>query len=216
MAKKQVYKNEDKIISRIYMIRGVKVMLDSDLAEIYGVSTTRLNEQVKRNNNRFPLDFKFQLTYEEYEGLKSQIVISNREKPDNKASRELISQIEISKNDTDFLRSQNATLKDNRGKHRKYLPYVFTEHGAVMLASVLNSPVAVEASIYVVRAFVKLRDLLSLHKELADKISELEQSTREQFKEHSEQLNLLFGALKQLIAEKNEPVEPIGFKIRKK
>lgn len=216
MVKKHDYKSEDDIISQIYIIRGIKVMLDSDLAEIYGVSTTRLNEQVKRNNNRFPVDFKFQLTYEEFEGLKSQIATSNRGKPDNNASYALVSQNPTSKNDTDFLRSQNATLKDNRGRHRKYLPYVFTEHGAVMLASVLNSPVAVEASIYVVRAFVKLRDLLSLHKELADKISELEQSTREQFKEHAEQLKLLFGALKQLISEKSEPLEPVGFKINKK
>ena len=171
---------EFEIVDQIIYLRGQKVMLDFDLAVLYGTENRVLKQAVRRHINRFPDDFVFQLTKEEWKQL--------------------------------------ITICDKFKKFRNYptTPFAFTEHGAVMLASVLNSPVAVEASIYVVRAFVKLRDLLSLHKELADKISELEQSTREQFKEHSEQLNLLFGALKQLISEKNEPVEPIGFKIRKK
>ena len=126
----------EEIQERIFIIRGYRVMMDSDLAIIYGVTTKRLNEQVKHNIKRFPLDFMFQLNEEEYESL----------------------------------RSRFATLKQNRGKHRKYLPYVFTEHGAIMLANVLNSPSAVEASIQVVRAFVNLRKHLSTNKELASKM----------------------------------------------
>ena len=107
------------------LMRGQKVMLDSDLAELYGVPTKRLNEQVKRNIDRFPPDFMFRLSQEEAE----------------------------------ILRSQNATLKGGRGQHRKYLPYAFTEHGAIMAATVLNSQRAVEMSVFVVRAFVQLREM---------------------------------------------------------
>ena len=137
------------IEQRILMLRGQKVMLDSDLAVLYGVTTKRLNEQVKRNLHRFPEDFMFQLDAEETEALRSQI----------------------------------ATLKTaGRGQHRKYFPYAFTEHGAVMLASVLNSPVAIDASIQVVRAFVKLRSILAAHKELAKKLESLEKGTEAKFK----------------------------------
>lgn len=132
----------EEIEEKIYLIRGEKVMLDSDLAEIYGVTTKRLNEQVGRNIERFPEDFMFQLTDEE----------------------------------TESLRSQFATSKKGRGG-RRYNPYVFTEHGAVMLASVLNSPTAIEASLQVVRAFVKMRTLLALHQDLAERIEELEKTT---------------------------------------
>jgi phage regulator Rha-like protein len=131
----------ERVERKIYLLREEKVMLDSDLAELYGVSAKRLNEQVKRNRRRFPDDFMFQLTAEEAE----------------------------------FLRSQIATLKTGRGQHRKYRPYAFTEHGAVMLASVLNSPIAVAASIQVVRAFVRLRAILATHKDLARKLAEMEQ-----------------------------------------
>jgi hypothetical protein len=138
----------NNVEQRILFIRGQKVMLDSDLAELYQVSTKRLNEQVKRNAKRFPEDFMFKLTLEE--------------------STDLLSS-----------RSQFATLK--RGQNIKYVPYAFTEHGAVMLAAVLNSPVAVEASIQVVRAFVRLRSILSAHKELAEKLEALEKKTDSQF-----------------------------------
>ena len=127
------------IKEKIHLIRGQKVMLDSDLAEVYQVATRVLNQAVKRNLNRFPEDFMFQLTEDETETLRSQIVTSNK----------------------------------SRGG-RRYLPYVFTEHGAVMLASVLNSPTAIEASIKVVRAFVNLRSILALHQDLADRIEKLE------------------------------------------
>lgn len=126
----------------IYLIRGQRVMLDSDLASIYGVSTSRFNEQIKRNSARFPPDFRFQLTPEEHSSLRSQIAI----------------------------------LEKGRGRYRKYPPYAFTEHGTIMAASVLSSPQAVEMSIFVVRAFVRLRELLSTHHQLAAKLDELERN----------------------------------------
>ena len=154
--KKNQKKKVENVEDKIYNIRGQRVMFDSDLAEVYGVSTSRLNEQVKRNKHRFPEDFIFQLTAEEFTNL-SQIA-------------------------TGF-------------KHRdpKKLPYVFTEHGAVMLASVLNSPTAIEASIKVVRAFVQMRSILALHQDLADRIEELEKTTDY----HSEK----FGVVSQLLGE---------------
>ena len=116
------------IEDQIVVIRGQRVMLDSDLARIYGVSTKRINEQVKRNRGRFPKGFVFQLTLDE--------------------ARQVVS-----------LRSQIATLK--RGKHLKHAPHVFTEHGAIMLASVLNSAVAVQASVFVVQPFVRMRSIIA-------------------------------------------------------
>ena len=121
---------------RIYLIRGQKVMIDTDLAELYGVPTFRLNEAVKRNRKRFPDDFMFQLTRNEFDALRSQFVISK-----------------------------------GRGG-RRYLPYVFTEHGAIMAANVLNSDRAVQASVQVVRAFVRLRQILASNAELAGKLPE--------------------------------------------
>src|SRR6266545_1657742 len=120
------------IESAIYLLRGQRMMLDSDLASIYGVTTKRLNEQLKRNRSRFPDDFAFQLTAEEFKNMKSQIATSS-------------------------LRSQFVTSSSHGGKRK--LPWVFTEHGALMLASVLNSQIAVQASVRVVRAFVRLREM---------------------------------------------------------
>src|SRR5262245_32358843 len=122
----------------IHTVRGFKVMLDKDLASLYGVSTKRLNEQVKRNRERFPPDFRFQLT----------------------------------DNEVGALRSQFATSKPGRGG-RRYRPFAFSEHGAIMAANVLNSPRALEVSVFVVRAFVKLREVALAHKELAAKLTEL-------------------------------------------
>jgi ORF6N domain len=141
MKNTQIEKVEN-VEDKIYMIRGQRVMIDSDLAEVYQVETKRLNEQVKRNLSRFPEDFMFQLTEEEVANLKSQF----------------------------------ATSKSQHGG-RRTLPYVFTEHGAVMLAGVLNSPTAIEASIKVVRAFVQMRSILALHQDLADRMAELEKNT---------------------------------------
>jgi len=120
----------EALASRIQLARGVRVMLDSDLAALYGVETRRLNEQVRRNATKFPADFMFQLTAHEFGAL----------------------------------RSQFATLKAGRGQHRKYLPYAFTEHGAIQAANVLATSQAVEMGIHVVRALVQVRDLLASNK----------------------------------------------------
>jgi hypothetical protein len=162
----------DMIESRILLIRGCRIMLDSDLAELYQVSTKRLNEQVKRNRHRFPTDFMFQVTPEEVQNLRSQIATSSR----------------------------------GHGG-RRYLPFAFTEHGAVMLASVLNSPVAVEASIQVVRVFIRLREVLATHKELARKLAELER----QVETHDENITALFEAIHQLMKPPERPRKQIGF-----
>ena len=159
-------------------MRNEKVMLDSDLAELFGVPVKRLNEQVKRNIKRFPNDFMFQLTKEEFAILKSQIATSSW------------------------------------GGKRK-LPFVFTEHGAVMLASVLSSDIAVLASIQVVRAFVRLREIISNNKELSEKIKELESLTAQKFEEQDEKILMIFEAIKQLMEQKEEPRIPIGYKRNK-
>jgi hypothetical protein len=163
--------------SAIYLIRGQRVMFDSDLATIYGVTTKRLNEQVRRNILRFPEDFAFRLTAEELTNLRSQI----------------------------------ATSSFHGG--RRYRPWVFTEHGAIMLASVLNSNIAVQASVRVVRAFVRLREMVAANAQLAAKLEELER----RLDSHDEAIVDLFAALKQLL----EPPEPpkrreIGFHVREK
>ena len=127
----------EEVGHRIHVVRGLKVMLDTDLAEIYGVETKALNRAVRRNQARFPEDFMFQVTAQEAAALRCQI----------------------------------GTSKRDRGG-RRYLPYVFTEYGAVMLASVLRTPVAVQASVQIARAFVRLRELLATNKELAAKLVE--------------------------------------------
>lgn len=159
-----------RIEQSIHLIRGQRVMLDSDLATLYGVTTKRLNEQVRRNLERFPPDFMFQLTREEH----------------------------------DALRSQFATLKVGRGRHRKYLPYAFTEHGAVMLASVLNSPTAVQASIQVVRAFIRLREMLITHADLARRLDDLE-------KKYDKQFAVVFKAIRALMSPPQKETKRIGF-----
>jgi hypothetical protein len=140
----------DQIGLVIRNIRGQRVILDADLARIYGVLTKRLNEQVRRNSKRFPPDFLFQLTAEE----------------------------------ADSLRSRIATLKTGRGQHRKFLPYAFTENGAIMAANVLNSPQAVRMSVFVVRAFVQMRELLGSSKELARQLADLEKKLTERIDGH--------------------------------
>jgi hypothetical protein len=172
---------EQHVATKIYFIRNQKIMLDSDLAELYGVETRVLNQAVKRNLHRFPEDFMFQLTEKEYlTNLKSQIVTSSA-----------------------------ITGKIKWGGNRK-LPYAFTEHGTVMLASVLNSERAVAVSLQVVRIFIKLRQILETNKELAQKIEQLEEKYDHQFK-------IVFDAIKQLLTqEENVKTEPIGFKLAKK
>ena len=150
-----------QIEQRILMIRGERVMLDSDLAALYGVETKILVKAVKRNLSRFPPDFLFQLSKEEFARLRFQI----------------------------------GTSKKGRGG-RRYRPYAFTEHGAIMAASVLNSERAVKVSVYVVRAFVKLREILGAHKQLARKLAELEK----RLEGHDEQIAALIEAIRELMA----------------
>lgn len=128
-----------EIENRIFTIRGLQVMLDAHLAELYNVETKRLNEQVKRNSERFPESFMFQLTKQEWDFLQSQ----------NAATTS-----------GSVLRSQNATLENKRGRHSKYLPYVFTEQGVAMLSAVLRSDIAVQVSIQIMQAFVNMRKFL--------------------------------------------------------
>jgi hypothetical protein len=159
MPKTQAIVQVERIESRIQLIRGQKVMVDSDLAELYGVNTKRLNEQVKRNQNRFPADFMFKLTAME----KAEVVANCH---------------------------HLQTLKFSPG-----LPNTFTEHGAIMVASVLNTPLAIEVSVYVVRTFVKLREMLGAHRELAGKLAELEGRVEA----HDENITALFEAIRQLM-----------------
>lgn len=154
---------------RIYLIRGEKVMLDSDLAALYQVPTFRLNEAVKRNRQRFPEDFMFRLTAEETKALTSQIAMS----------------------------------KKGRGG-RRTLPYAFTEQGVAMLSSVLNSERAVLVNIAIMRAFVRLREILATHKDLARKLQEMEKKYDTQFK-------VVFDAIRKLMAPPAPHRRPIGF-----
>jgi hypothetical protein len=174
------------IESAIYLLRGQRVMLDCDLAAIYGVSTRQLNQQLKRNRSRFPDDFAFQLSTEEFRNLKSQIATSS-------------------------LMSQSVTSSGHGG--RRKLPWAFTEHGALMLASVLNSEVAVQASVRVVRAFVKLREMIAANAQLAAKLEELER----RLDSHDKAIVDLFAALKRLLEPPAPPKKrEIGFHVREK
>ena len=152
------------ISTRILELRSKKVMLDRDLAKLYGVAAKVLNQAVKRNIKRFPEDFMFQLSWEEVESLRSQIVTLNNTKAET----------------------------SKRGRHIKYLPYVFTEHGVAMLSSILNSERAIQVNILIMRAFTKLRDILLTHKELAVKIEALEKK----YTEHDQTIKEIFQAIK--------------------
>lgn len=147
----------EKIQTKIYEIRGQKVMLDFDLAELYGVATKVLNQAVKRNIERFPEDFLIQITRDEY----------------------------------NFLRSQFVTLETGRGKYSKYLPFAFTEQGVSMLSSVLNSPNAIQINIQIMRAFVFMRQYALTHKDLTEKLQELENKYDKQFKSVYDAINFL-------------------------
>lgn len=165
MARHQSVIPIERIASRIYLIRGEKVMLDSDLAELYCVTTGRLNEQFKRNRGRFPPDFAFQLTKNEFDSLMSQIAISNT----------------------------------GRGGRRK-LPWAFTEHGVAMLSSVLRSSKAVQVNISIVRTFIRLREILATHQDLARKVNE-----------HDRQIATLFSAVEKLLTLPAPKKNPIGY-----
>ena len=160
------------LAGRILVIRGQRVMLDADLAELYDVETRVLNQAVKRNARRFPADFMFELTPEEFDNLKSQNVMSS-------------------------------------WGGRRTPPYAFTEHGAIMAASVLNSDRAVEMSVYVVRAFVQLRELMVNHKALAQKLTELERRVSD----HDHSLSEVIDALRELMVTPKARNRPIGFTV---
>jgi hypothetical protein len=171
---------DEIVMNKIYFIRGQKVMLDNDLAELYEVETRRLNEQVKRNIDRFPEDFMFQLTREEYENLKSQIATSSW------------------------------------GGRRK-LPYAFTEHGVLMLSSVLKSERSIKVNIQIMRIYTKIRHMLLTHKDILLKLEKMEQK----LSGHDEKILLIFEYIKQFEETKQKEIEQksrptIGFKSRKK
>jgi len=167
---------QEVIEQKIFLIHRQKIMLDKDLAELYGVTTGNLNKAVKRNVERSPEDFMFQLT----------------------------------KNEENSLRFQFGSLK--RGRHAKYLPYAFTEQGVAMLSSVLKSKRAVQVNIAIMRAFVKLRNILSTHKELACKLKELERKTGKHLKKHDVEIQAIFDAIRQLMALPEKVKPRIGFK----
>ena len=180
-----------RIEQKIFLLRGEKVMLDRDLAELYGVETKVLNQAVKRNRDRFPADFMFQVSPDEAAMIsRSQIVTLGSE-----------TGIKPLKT-TDALRSQIVTLK--RGEHRKYRPYAFTEQGVGMLSGVLNSPRAVQTHVAIIRAFVQLRQMLSSHADLSRKLAELEGKYDKQFR-------VVFDAIRALMSDKKLPKREIGF-----
>ena len=170
MTAKKLIVSTERIESQIFLIRGQKVMLDKDLADLYEVEAKVLNQAVKRSLDRFPGDFMFQLTAEEVARLRSQIV----------------------------------TLKTGRGQHRKYLPYAFTEQGVAMLSSVLRSKRAVMVNVEIMRAFVRLRQMLGAHADLARKLAALERKYDSQFK-------AVFDAIRELMTSPPAKKRSIGF-----
>jgi len=168
-----------KIINKIHFIRSEKVMLDSDLAELYQVETKVLNQAVKRNNGRFPEDFMFQLTEDEWKNLKS----------------------------------QNVTSKERGGKRK--LPYVFTEQGVAMLSGVLNSKVAINVNIQIIRVFTQMRKILMTHKDILVKLEEIEKKFLKQDahnKKIENEIQMIFQALKKLLSPAQKPHKKIGYK----
>ena len=164
----------EDITRAILVLRGRRVLLDAELAVLYGVTTRRLNEQVRRNRKRFPDDFLFELTTEEFANLKSRFATSSW------------------------------------GGRRKR-PLAFTEHGAIQAATILNSPRAVEMSVYVVRAFVKLREVLSSNRELARRFEQLESRLDSKLTEHDEAIAAILSAIRELIRPRDPPRRGIGF-----
>ncbi len=188
-AKSKSMISTERIERSILLIRGHKVILDADLAEIYGVSTKRLNEQVKRNADRFPADFAFRLSLEEFEIVRSQFATLN--------------------SSGKTMRSQIATASK---RNIRYLPYAFTEHGAIMGATVLNSPRAIQMSVFVVRAFVRMRQVLIAQRNLA----EIEKKLTERLDVHETAIVEVLRQIMTLLTPPHEPESPrkkIGFPV---
>ena len=174
---------DEKIIKKIYVIREQKVMLDFDLADLYEVETRRLNEQVKRNIDRFPEDFMFRLTSKEWQNMRSQFVISSSQ---NTHSQSIVTMM-----------SQNATSSQSK-RQLRLLPYAFTEHGVTMLATILKSERAIKMSIAVVRAFIQLKKVALQYNGIIEQI----QLLKEHLGEHDVQLNAIYTALENLMDDK--------------
>ncbi|MGD9636481.1 MAG: ORF6N domain-containing protein [Pirellulales bacterium] len=194
----------EQIGGAILVIRGQKVLLDEQLAVFYGVEVKRLVEAVKRNIGRFPGDFMFQLDPDEWAALRSQFATLNKAK--NLRSRFVTS------NEAKILRSQNATSSSGHGG-RRYPPYAFTEQGVAMLSSVLRSPRAIEVNIEIMRAFVRLRQLLSLHKDLAERLTKLERQMLDRDADVDQQFRHVFSLLEQLFAPPARKRQAIGFHV---
>lgn len=170
----------EAIAGCILVVRGQKVILDADLARLYGVETGALNRAVKRNLDRFPPDFIFQLTGDEFQDLRCHFGISS----------------------------------DWGG--RRYEPYAFTEHGAVMAATILKTDLAATVSVYVVRAFVKLREMMASHAELSEKLADLEERVEARLDAHDEQIGALIEAIRELMVPPESSQRRIGFRIRER
>ena len=192
----------EKIENKILLIRGMKVMLDRDLAELYGVETRILNQAVKRNKKRFPDDFMFQLTRMEAEYLASEGYLGEILK-----SQFVTSSHKNSENKEKSLRSQFVILDkhNKRGLNIKFLPYVFTEQGVAMLSSVLKSERAIEMNIIIMRAFVKIRNLIYSYKDLAEKMEKMERT-------YNKKIGKIFEILDKLTQTENKERQEIGFK----
>jgi hypothetical protein len=184
-----------RIVQSILVLRGQKVMLDYDLATLYGVEARVLNQAVKRNASRFPVDFMFQISAEEMEKVSQVVIPPAQERTEKKVT-----------NSSQFVTSS----RKYRGK--RYRPYAFTEQGVAMLSSILNSERAVKVNIAIMRAFVRLRDVLETNRELAQKFHALEQRVGK----HDEKIDATLEAIRQLMAPPTKPRREIGFHVREK
>ena len=187
MTEKLARYNSQALEPVILTIRGQKVVLDMELARIYGVTTKVFNQAVKRNKKKFPADFMFRLTVEEYENSRSKFANSKR--------------------------SQFVT-GSQRHRNPRYVPYAFTEHGAVMAANILRSPKAIQMSVFVVRAFIRMRQMLTEQRDLARKLAELEKELTARLDIHETAITEVMGQIRQLLSPPPEPEPPkkrIGF-----
>ena len=181
----------ENVAQLVFFIRGEKVMLDADLAMLYRVEARSLNQAVARNRKRFPLDFMFQLSTEEFETIRSQLVTASGGKK---------------------LNSSQTVMSSRKHRGRTYRPYAFTEQGVAMLSSVLKSDRAVRVNIAIMRAFVKLRHTLDKNRELARKFEQLEKRVGE----HDEEITAILEAIRQLMALPEKPRRQIGFHVQEK
>jgi len=212
--------SQQQIEGAVFTLRGEQVLLDADLADMYGVKVGELNRAVKRNRARFPDDFMFQLSQDEWTALRCQIGIldgAGQASPSGLRSQSVTSTSDNDSNRSQFvtgsqatLRSQIVILKRGRGRHRKYLPYAFTEQGVAMLSSVLRSERAVRVNVEIMRAFVRLRKVLAVNRELAARLDELERRVGK----HDEQFIQVIRAIRQLMEPPAAPPKrKIGFHV---